>query len=237
MEPPPAAAPAVAVVVVSGAIGVGKSTVLARLEAMGYACFPELFVRSHAGLLRRFYRAPDAHALHLQLVVLLDCAQRLLAAHDLADAAAARGYKKGFVFVERSPRDGDLFARLGLAPDELATYRRVVAAVTAGRARPDMRVHLSCSLEAMLHRVRDRARPAEQHIDPDYLGRVRAEHEREYTLATASSPDCLCYSVATDGTGPAEATAAVLAACLLSTGAAAGHCGADPPRTPQKPTR
>ena len=184
-------------VCVEGNIGSGKSAALERLAALrpDLAVFPEP-VEEWGDMLDLFYADPAAWSFAFNLRVLLSF---------VPPARAAEGGRG--VAVERSPLScrhvfGQLAFNEGkMTQEEWALFKEY--ADVLGWA-PDVIVYVHVPPEECLKRVEARGRPAERHVDADYLKRIDFQYET--MLRYADVP-----VVRVDGTGDPEAVAAAIA--------------------------
>ncbi len=155
-------------IAVEGPIGVGKTSLAHALAARLNA---RLVLEEAAGnpFLARFYRDPDKYAFPLQLYFLLTRyhQQRQLAQQDLFSQATVADY----LFAKDR-----IFARLTLAPDELALYEQVYPLLDATMRKPDLVVHIRAGASVLAERLRKRNRDFERDISYEYLERVSAAY-------------------------------------------------------------
>ncbi len=156
------------IVVVDGNIGVGKSTLMRQLHAMGCDVREEGVCRWGA-FLQKFYGDPARHSLTLQLAILADMAEqrrqwevegRILFAERSPDAAR--------IFVQNSHNNGHIDG------DELALYEQFHRLVAW---RPDVVIRIRVPTDECLRRIRERARPGEEHITRSYLDSLEALYD------------------------------------------------------------
>jgi deoxyadenosine/deoxycytidine kinase len=158
-------------VVVSGNIGVGKSTLVGRLgDAVGSVGILE----DHEAnpYLERFYADPARWAFHVQATFLG------LSITDYERATAAAG-----AVLERTVQERlDVFAReLGdagvLSAEELGVLRRLhEAAERPSLRRPDLLVYLHAPPEVLAERIAGRGQAGESKVSLDYLRGLDARY-------------------------------------------------------------
>lgn len=154
-------------VVIEGPIGVGKTTLARRLaQRLG----AELLLEApHDNpFLARYYREGARHALATQLAFLV---QRAAQHRVLAGRRAARPLVADFLFEKDA-----LFARLTLAPDELALYEALAARMALDTVVPDLVIYLRAEPATLAARVARRADPAESGLSRAYLERLSAAY-------------------------------------------------------------
>ncbi len=159
-------------IVVEGPIGVGKTTLARRLQAsLGGRLLLE--GAEENPFLPRFYADPRGYALSTQLHFLLQRADqfRSLRQGDLFDPLCVADFML----------DKDrIFAGLNLEGDELELYHRIYRHLSMEAPRPDLVVYLQAPVEVLLERVRRRAIPYEQAMDPAYLERLGEAYTRYF---------------------------------------------------------
>ncbi len=155
-------------IAVEGPIGVGKTTLA---QALAPRLSARLILEDATGnpFLERFYQDPDKYAFPLQLYFLLTRyhQQRELAQHELFSQATVADY----LFAKDR-----IFARLNLAPDELALYERVYTLLDATMRKPDLVVHIRAGTSVLAARLRKRNRDFERNISYEYLEQVSAAY-------------------------------------------------------------
>jgi deoxyguanosine kinase len=165
-------------VVLEGPIGVGKTSLAARLaDVLG----AELVLEGAAQnpFLERFYRNPKAGALPAQLYFLFQRVQQLSALRQQDLFAPVR--------VADYLLDKDrLFARVTLDADELRLYEQVYEKLAVDPPQPDLVVYLQAPVDVLLERIARRGIPYEHYIDRAYLERLNDAYARffhEYDAA------------------------------------------------------
>jgi deoxyadenosine/deoxycytidine kinase len=163
------------VVFVEGSIGVGKSSLLAALSALGHTVVQEP-VEEWSEHLKLVYRDP-AWRLPMQCLALSTRIERLLKA-----ITRTRG---GIVFVERSMRSSEIFAKLDPIDDAYNTihnhYARLVDRVLEGHSTHT--VYLRASVMTCMARVQERDRDGEDAISLHTMKRLHEEHEAAFADA------------------------------------------------------
>lgn len=179
-------------IVVEGPIGVGKTSLARRLAARGNA---RLLLEQPQDnpFLERFYRDGARYALPTQLFFLFQRSQQLrdLVQQDLFHSQVV----SDFLF------DKDrLFARLNLAPDELALYEQMAAHLAPPAPTPDLVIYLQAAPQTLIERVARRALPAEAGIGEPYL-RALADAYLRFFHAYEEAP---LLAVDTEHLNPAD---------------------------------
>jgi deoxyguanosine kinase len=143
---------------------VGKST-LAKLLAKEYRARLVGEPVEDNPFLARFYEDPDRYALTAQLSFLVERYQQQqeLVQMDLFQQATVSDY----VFAKDR-----IFAKLTLAPDELALYERIYGLLDARIRKPDLVVFLDAETEILMRRLKKRNRPYERRVGREYIEKV-----------------------------------------------------------------
>ena len=179
-------------IVVEGPIGVGKSSLAARLARHLGA---ELLLEQPGEnpFLQRFYADMPGYAFQTQLFFLF---QRLRQMQALAQPSMfSSAVVSDFLFAKDA-----IFARLNLSDDEHRLYQQMYLQLAPQVREPDLVVWLQAAPGTLLQRVRKRAIAMEQGIELAYLQRLvdaYAVHFHGYDGAPV-------YAVATEHFNPAE---------------------------------
>ncbi|MEJ2609056.1 MAG: deoxynucleoside kinase [Candidatus Thiodiazotropha sp.] len=150
--------------VVEGPIGVGKTSLVRRL-ADHFQSEVLLEGAEENPFLQRFYDNPREAALPAQLFFLFQRSQQW---NGLIQEDMFRQYLIADFMLEKDR----LFAQINLDKDELQLYEQVYDRLTLDAPPPDLVVYLQASVDTLMKRIKQRARPQEKAIEEGYLQRL-----------------------------------------------------------------
>jgi deoxyadenosine/deoxycytidine kinase len=157
-------------IVLEGPIGVGKTSLTAKL-AQSLGAEQVLERADQNPFLERFYRNPRAGALPAQLYFLFQRAQQLAALHQHDLFAPLR--------VADYLLDKDrLFARVTLDDEEFRLYEQVHERLAIDAPTPDLVVYLQAPVDVLLERIARRGIRYEHYIERAYLERLNDAYAR-----------------------------------------------------------
>ena len=179
-------------IAVEGPIGVGKSTLAARL-ARHLGAEPMLERPGENPFLQRFYADMPGYAFQTQLFFLFQRWEQMqvLAQPSVFGAAVV----SDFVFAKDA-----IFARLNLSDEEHRLYQQMVAHLALRVREPDLLIWLQAPTPTLLQRIRRRAISMEQGIAPDYLERLADAYAAHFQVYDGAP----VFAVATEHFNPAE---------------------------------
>jgi deoxyadenosine/deoxycytidine kinase len=165
-------------IVLEGPIGVGKTTLAAKL-AVSLGAELLLERADENPFLERFYRNPRAGAFPTQLYFLFQRSQQLagLKQHDLFAPVRVADY-----LIDKDR----LFARVTLDEEEYRLYEQVYRKLAIETPKPDLVVYLQAPVDVLQGRIGRRGIAHEQYIDRAYLERLNDAYARffhEYEAA------------------------------------------------------
>ncbi len=164
--------PRVRYIAVEGVIGVGKTSLVHRLQAeWGGRRFLEL-VEENPFLTGGFYQDMDRLAFDTEIFFLL---ARFRQQRELATALGAGD---GPVLSDYLFGKNRIFARITLSRPDFEIWRRVYDSLEPETPRPDLAIYLRSTPDRLLDRIQSRSRPFERDITLEYLDRVNAGYER-----------------------------------------------------------
>jgi len=151
-------------IVVEGAIGVGKSSLSKRL-ATSLNC--ELVQESPAKnpFLKRFYQSPKRYALPTQLFFLF---QRVRQLQDMNQDDLFNHGRVADFMLERDR----IFAQVTLDDEEYRLYQQVYKNLEVDIPQPDLVIFLQAPVEVLQKRIAKRGAKYEKSISIDYLQRL-----------------------------------------------------------------
>lgn len=166
-------------IAIEGPIGVGKSTLAARLAEV----LPARLVQEQAEdnpFLRRFYEDRNRWAFAAQTFFLLS------RFHQQQELAQQNLFERNTVADYLFDKDR-IFAHLNLGESELELYEQIFALLDLRLARPDLVVYLQARPKVLLERVQKRGRDYEKAIELSYLEELSAAYS-DYFFYYAKTP-------------------------------------------------
>lgn len=159
---------------VEGVIGVGKTSLVHRLQAeRGGARFLEHF-EENPFLVGGFYRDMERHAFNTEMFFLMArFRQQRELTRELADGRDL--LLSDYVFDKNR-----IFAEITLSSEDFPIWRRLFEALTPEVSEPDLVVYLRATTEVLLDRIRTRNRPFEREITRDYIDRLNMAYDRYF---------------------------------------------------------
>lgn len=159
-------------IAVEGAIGVGKTTLCARLAAtLG---FEELIEAPEENpFLQQFYDDPEHYALQVQLCFLLQRARQI---DTLRQAELFSGGRVADFMFDKDR----IFAQLNLRGDEWELYEEIYRRLSWEAPKPSCVIYLYAPVEVLMQRIRMRNRSEEKSITAEYLRSVSASYRRYF---------------------------------------------------------
>jgi len=151
-------------IVIEGVIGVGKTS-LAKLLAKQMDARVVLEEVEENPFLPDFYRQPERYAFQTQIFFLLSRYRQQLEfpQQDLFHRKMISDY----LFDKDK-----IFAYINLSEKELSLYERLWDLLRRDIPRPDLVIYLQANTETLMHRIRERGRPFERSISPEYIQRL-----------------------------------------------------------------
>jgi len=159
---------------IEGVIGVGKTSLVHRLQAeRGGARFLEHF-EENPFLTGGFYQDMERYAFNTEMFFLL---ARFRQQRELARELDERGdpILSDYVFDKNR-----IFAEITLSGEDFGIWRRLFDALTPEVPEPDLVVYLKATTDVLLDRIRTRNRPFEREISGDYIERVNVAYDRYF---------------------------------------------------------
>jgi len=152
--------------VIEGNIGAGKTSLAARLAKDTDA---RLILEQFGDnpFLAKFYKDPDRYAFPLELSFLSERYQQLkseLQNRELFQTRIISDYylSKSYIFSKNT-----------LKQDELRLFEKMFSIISMQVPRPDLYVYLYVTVDNLIENIKNRGRPYEQEIRPEYLEEVQ----------------------------------------------------------------
>jgi deoxyadenosine/deoxycytidine kinase len=157
-------------IVVEGPIGVGKTSLAARLaESLSGELILEQIEQNP--FLEQFYKSRKTAALPAQLFFLFQRARQLEELRQ-SDMFAPVRIADFHIAKDR------LFAELNLSRDELDLYDQIYDKLDIQVPEPDLVVYLQASVDSLMTRIAERGIPYERMIDRAYLEKLADAYAR-----------------------------------------------------------
>jgi len=166
------ARPSMALVVVEGTIGVGKTS-LARLLSHELPARLLLEVVEENPFLSSFYEDKERYAFQTETFFLLS---RFKQHADLAQSALFHRHTVADYVFDKT----FLFASLNLRGDEFELYRTLFQQLRSRLPSPDLAIYLRAEPDVLLERIAKRGRPFEGSIEGEYLARISAAYDEHF---------------------------------------------------------
>jgi len=156
-------------IVVEGAIGVGKTS-LVLLLSKRFNANHNLEIVEENPFLSKFYNDIERYAFQTQIFFLLSRYKQQveLSQQDLF---------KQLVFSDYLFDKDRIFAHLNLTGNELSMYERLYGIMVKDIPKPDLIIYLQASTEMLLKRIALRDRPFERKISYEYMRRLNLAYE------------------------------------------------------------
>lgn len=151
-------------IVIEGPIGVGKSSLAARL-AKSFGCDVVREKADENPFLEHFYTHPEQSALPVQLHFLTERVKQwnALCQNDI--------FSKGIVADFMLEKDR-LFAQLTLTPEEFKLYDQMYQTLSVQKTKADLVVYLQAPVDVLLARIKKRGIHHEKGINREYLSQL-----------------------------------------------------------------
>lgn len=166
-------------IVVSGVVGVGKSTVSKQLaKLLKYKIMDEPVASNP--YLDDFYQDPLQYAFKMQVFMLMARSKQLKEAQNFENVIFDRSILEDPIFVEVlktqnniSDRDYEVY---------LDFYKNVIISSLYfdPQIKPDLIIYLQANLENTIQRINLRGRESEKHVSPQYWSLLNKKYDEWY---------------------------------------------------------
>lgn len=159
---------------VEGVIGVGKTSLVHRLQAeRGGSRFLERF-EENPFLVGGFYQDMERHAFNTEMFFLLArFRQQRELVREIRDGT-------GPLFSDYLFEKNRVFAEITLGAADFDVWRRLFEVLAAEVPDPDLVVYLRAETDVLMDRIRTRNRPFEREITRAYIGSLNDAYERYF---------------------------------------------------------
>ena len=160
-------------IIVEGAIGVGKTSLILLLSKM-FKAKHNLEVVEENPFLPKFYSDMERYAFQTQIFFLLSrYKQQLeLAQQDLFNQ---------LVFSDYLFAKDRIFAHLNLSGNELSMYERLYEIMSKDIPSPDIIIYLQANTDTLMKRIALRDRPFERKMSLEYMRRLNFAYEEFFS--------------------------------------------------------
>lgn len=156
-------------IVIEGAIGVGKTSLVLQLSKKFNAkC--NLEVVEENPFLFKFYSDIERYAFQTQIFFLLSRYKQQI---ELAQLDMFNQ----LIFSDYLFAKDRIFAHLNLSGSELSMYERLYKIMSKNIPRPDLIIYLQASTELLMKRIALRDRPFERKMSYEYMMRLNSTYE------------------------------------------------------------
>jgi len=156
-------------IVIEGAIGVGKTSLVLQLSDK-FNAKNNLEVVEENPFLLKFYNDIERYAFQTQIYFLLSRYRQQieLAQLDLFNQ---------LIFSDYLFAKDRIFAHLNLSGSELSMYEKLYGIMSKNIPKPDLIIYLQASTELLMKRIALRDRPFERKMSYEYIMRLNSTYE------------------------------------------------------------
>jgi deoxyguanosine kinase len=176
-------------IVVEGAIGAGKTSLVLQLSRL-YHARSILEVVEENPFLARFYEDIRGYAFRTQIFF-------LLSRYDQQVKAIQQDLFRQLSFSDYIFAKDRIFAHLNLSGNELKMYEHLYQIMDKNIPHPDIIIYLRASTEVLMKRIMLRDRPFERKISYQYMDRLNQAYEDFFTRSE-NFKDTKLVSIDTD---------------------------------------
>jgi deoxyguanosine kinase len=176
-------------IVVEGAIGAGKTSLVLQLSKL-YHARSILEVVEENPFLARFYEDIRGYAFRTQIFF-------LLSRYDQQVKAIQQDLFRQLSFSDYIFAKDRIFAHLNLSGNELKMYEHLYQIMDKNIPHPDIIIYLRASTEVLMKRIMLRDRPFERKISYQYMDRLNQAYEDFFTRSE-NFKDTKLVSIDTD---------------------------------------
>jgi deoxyguanosine kinase len=158
-------------IVVEGPIGVGKTTLVRKLQSKINAQLLLEIVEENP-FLANFYQDKERYAFQTQLFFLMS---RFKQQKELEKQGKTNYLADYHLLKDR------IFAELTLGSEELHLYETVYQSLSTCIKKPDVLIYLHADSNVLLRRIEKRNRPFEKNFDATYLDKLSDKYQTHFS--------------------------------------------------------
>lgn len=168
-------------IAVEGPIGAGKTTLASMLSTELHIPIIKEIVEENP-FLGKFYQNIDEWSFQLEMFFLCNRYKQL------EDTGLQYIGKAQPVISDYHIYKNLIFAERTLKGVKLEKYRQIYHLLTDDMPKPDIIIYIRANLDTLLGRIRKRARPFEQDMDPAYLEQLITDYDKGIQFLAEQSP-------------------------------------------------
>lgn len=166
-------------IVLAGVVGVGKSTISAKLaEKLNFKVMEEPVADNP--YLDDFYANPKEYAFKLQVFMLMARSKQLKAAIDEDNVIFDRSILEDPIFVEVLKAQNNISERDYQVYYDFYNHVVVSSLYFDPKIKPDLIVYLQVTTDNAIERIAQRGRESEKHVDATYWALLNQKYDEWY---------------------------------------------------------
>lgn len=174
-------------IVLAGVVGVGKSTISAKLaEKLNFKVMEEPVADNP--YLDDFYANPKEYAFKLQVFMLMARSKQLKAAIDEDNVIFDRSILEDPIFVEVLKAQNNISERDYQVYYDFYNHVVVSSLYFDPKIKPDLIVYLQVTTDNAIERIAQRGRESEKHVDAAYWALLNQKYDEWYQKTKEKLP-------------------------------------------------